>query len=151
MCVCVCMCIHACICTYICVFIWIWMYVCECMFIHVYYNIGLPYLLIVSVLWILTFEQRMVIWSYWYILKHTQLHVRWKTVTYATQMIHDLKKSETKSNIINRVSNTSYILPWWMFWNKYIFYIFVLWLTCNHFSYYLALIYVWIYHKLLFK
>ena len=61
----VCMCIHACICTYICVFICIWMYVCECLFIHVYYNI--LYLLILSVLWILTFEQRMVIWSYWYI------------------------------------------------------------------------------------
>ena len=47
---------------YICVFICIWMYVCECVFIHVNYNI--LYLLIVSVLWILTFEQRMVIWSY---------------------------------------------------------------------------------------
>ena len=34
-------------------------------FIHVYYNI--LYLLIVSVLWILTFEQRMVISSHWYI------------------------------------------------------------------------------------
>ena len=43
----------------VCVFICIWMYVCECMFIHVYYKI--LYLLIVSVLWILTFEQRMVI------------------------------------------------------------------------------------------
>ena len=61
----VCMCIHACICTYICVFTCIWMYVCECVFIRVYYNI--LYLLIVCVLWILTFEQRMVIWSYWYI------------------------------------------------------------------------------------
>ena len=62
-CVCidVCMCIHACICTYIC----IWMYVCECMFIYVHYNV--LYVLIVSVLWILTFEQWMVIWSYWYI------------------------------------------------------------------------------------
>ena len=40
----------------VCVFICIWMYVCECMFIHVYYNIQ-----IVSVLWILAFEQRMVI------------------------------------------------------------------------------------------
>ena len=35
------------------------MYVCECMYIHVHYNI--LYLLIVFVLWILTFEQRMVI------------------------------------------------------------------------------------------
>ena len=63
----VCMCIHACICTYICVFTCIWMYVCECVFMHVYYNI--LYLLIVSVSWILIFEQRMVIWSYWYIFK----------------------------------------------------------------------------------
>ena len=43
----------------VCVFICIWMYVCGCVFMHVYYNI--LYLLIVSVLWILTFEQRMVI------------------------------------------------------------------------------------------
>ena len=57
------MCIYGCVyvhtCRYICVFICIWMYVRECMFIHVYYNV--LYLLIVSVLWILTFEQRMVI------------------------------------------------------------------------------------------
>ena len=45
MCVCVCVCIY--------------MYMGGCVFMHVYYNI--LYLLIVSVLWILTFEQRMVI------------------------------------------------------------------------------------------
>ena len=46
-------------CVCVCVFICIWMYVCGCVLLHVYYNI--LYLLIVSVLWILTFEQRMVI------------------------------------------------------------------------------------------
>ena len=43
-------------CVCVCVFICIWMYVCECVFMH-----NILYLLIVSVLWILTFEQRMVI------------------------------------------------------------------------------------------
>ena len=54
-----CVYVHTCMYMYICVSLCIWMYVCECVFIHVYYNI--LYLLIVSVLWILTFEQRMVI------------------------------------------------------------------------------------------
>ena len=57
----VCMCMRACMCTYICVLICMWMCVCvcECVFVHVHYNILC--LLIVSVLWILAFGQRMVI------------------------------------------------------------------------------------------
>ena len=53
--------IHACICAYICIYIRmdvrVLMYVYTC--VTVSYSIC--YLLIVSVLWILTFEQRMVI------------------------------------------------------------------------------------------
>ena len=55
----VCMCIHACICTYIWIYIHmdvrVLMYVYTCVF-YTIFN-----LLIVSVLGILTFEQRMVI------------------------------------------------------------------------------------------
>ena len=47
------------------VLIYVWMYVCEYVYTCVSYSIF--YLLIVSVLLILIFEQRMVIWSYWYI------------------------------------------------------------------------------------
>ena len=51
-----------CVCTYmhvyVHIFICIWMYLCECVYTCASYSI---FYLIVSVLWILTFEQRMVI------------------------------------------------------------------------------------------
>ena len=50
-----------CVCVCVCVFIIIWIFVCEYMFIRAIF-----YLLIVSVLWILKLEQRMVISSYRY-------------------------------------------------------------------------------------
>ena len=52
-----------CVCVCVCVFIIIRMCVCEYMFIRATF-----YLLFVSVLWILKFEQRMVISSYRYII-----------------------------------------------------------------------------------
>ena len=61
-----CVYVHTCMYMYIymCIYMYMdvrmWMYVYTCASYSIFY-------LIVSVLWIMTFEQRMLIWSYWYI------------------------------------------------------------------------------------
>ena len=57
-----------------CVCIYMYMDVRVWMFVYTYVSYSIFYM-IVYVLWILTYDQRMVIWSYWYILEYRYIRL----------------------------------------------------------------------------